>query len=78
MSLTNEGYCNCNIALYYASQRQMTVTRDITMNYLNNRLIRLISCYIHADHKLLQAYSSKQQWQVYVGNILNENENCIK
>ena len=72
MSLTNDGYCNRNIALFYARQRQMTVSRDITM-YHNNRLIRLISAYIQADHRLLQAYSSKQQRHVYVENIVNEN-----
>ena len=59
-------------------RRQMTITRDITMYYQNNRLIRLISSYIHADHRLLQAYCSKQQWNVYVGNLLNEKENYIK
>ena len=56
----------------------MTVTPDITMYYHNNHMIRLISGYIHADHRLLQACGSKQQWHVSVGNFLNENENCIK
>ena len=69
MSLTNDDYCNRDIALCYAKQRQITVTRDITMYYHNNRLIRLISDDINADHRLLQAYSSKQQWRVYVGTF---------